>query len=110
MNGKRPPNYTIYRQGEFNYFAVANTSVGVAIGSSSKSLPSANAPNRAFTSGVVPIRLEVRGTQAKVFVTGKQIVMHPAVTIPRTDTVEFFYGSMGSPGYGYLGKLRIEEP
>ena len=37
----------------------------------------------------------------------EQVVMLPAATIPRTDVVEFFYGSVGSPGNGYLGDIRI---
>ena len=109
VSGKQPPSYSGYRQGEFNYFSLANTSVGVAIDTSSTNLPRANTRDSAFTEGVVPIRLEVKGTHARVFVSGRQVVMHPAAQILRTDTVEFFYASMGAPGHGYVGNIRIEE-
>ena len=109
VSGKQPPSYSGYRQGEFNYFALANTSVGVAIDTSSTNLPKANTRDSAFTERVVPIRLEVKGTDARVFVSGQQVVMHPAAQILRTDTIEFFYASMGAPGNGYVGNIRIEE-
>lgn len=107
VSGQSPPSYSGYRQVPFNFFAVANTSVGVAIDAGTASLPKANAQNSAFTEGVVPVRMEVKGNQAKVFVDGKQVVMHPAATTPRTDVVEFFYASMGAPGNGYVGNIRI---
>lgn len=107
VSGQAAPSYTGYRQGQFNFFSLANTTVGVAVDSASESLPKANAQNRAFAESPVPIRLEVRGRQARVFVDGNQIVIHPAALLLRTDTVEFFYGSVGSPGFGYLGDIRI---
>lgn len=107
VSGSQPPSYSGYRQGEFSYFSLANTSVGVAIDTSSNELPRANARNSAFTDGVVPVRLEVRGSQAKVFIQAQQVVVNPAARILRTDTVEFFYASMGAPGNGYLGDIRI---
>ena len=106
-SGQGPPSYSGYRQGQFNFFAIANTSVGVAVESGAQSLPKASARNAAFTQRVVPIRLEVRGNQARIFVDGSQVVIHPAASIPRTDAVEFFYASVGSPGNGYLGDIRI---
>jgi hypothetical protein len=33
--------------------------------------------------------------------------MLPAAKFHRTDVIEFFYGSMGSPGNGYVGNIRI---
>jgi hypothetical protein len=83
--------------------------VGVAIDAASDSLPKANATHSAFTDGVVPIRLEVRGNQGKIFVEGNQIVLHPSATFLRTDVIEVFYASMGSPGNGYLGNIRIRS-
>ena len=56
-----PPSYSGYRQGQFHFFAIANTSVGVGVDSGSESLPKASARNAAFTQRAVPIRLEVRG-------------------------------------------------
>jgi hypothetical protein len=108
VSGQQPPSYSGYRQGEFNYFAIANTSVGVAIDSSSDSLPKARAQNVAFTRDVVPIRLEIKGGQCRIFVDGEQAVLNPSADISRTDVVEFFYASMGSPGNGYVGNIRIE--
>jgi len=106
-SGRRPPSYSGYRQGQFNFFSIANTSVGAAIDAGSDSLPSAHGANSAFTQGVVPVRLEVNGGQARIIIDGKQVVMLPAATLHRTDVVEFFYGSMGSPGNGYIGSIRI---
>jgi hypothetical protein len=109
ISGKQPPSYSGYRQGEFSYFALANTTVGAAIGSSSDDIPSANAQSSAFTERVVPIRLEVKGTQARIYVDEQQVVVNPAARFKRTDTMEFFYASMGSPGYGYIGRISIED-
>jgi len=107
-SGRQPPSYSGYRQGQFNFFAIANTSVGAAIDAGSESLPSARGANDAFTQGVVPVRLEVSGRQARIFIDGKQVVMHPAAAFHRDDVIEFFYGSMGAPGNGYIGNIRIE--
>ncbi len=107
VSGGGAPSYSRYRQGQFNFFSIANTSVGVAVDAASESLPKANAQNNAFTEGLVPIRLEVRGKQAKIFVDGNQAVIHPSATFHRTDAIEFFYGSMGAPGNGYVGNIRI---
>ena len=107
LSGHSPPSYSGFRQGPFHFFSIANTSVGVAVDRAMDSLPMANVGNNAFTSGVVPIRLEVKGTQAKIFVEGKQAVLLPSADIPRTDVIEFFYGSMGAPGYGYVGNIRV---
>jgi hypothetical protein len=107
VSGQAAPNYTGYRQGPFNFFSIANTTVGVAVDSASDSLPKANARNNAFTERVAHIRLEVRGNQARIFVDGNQVLIHPAASLIRSDTVEFFYGSVGSPGNGYLGNIRI---
>jgi len=109
VSGRTPPSYSGYRQGQFHFFSIANTSVGVAIDAASDSLPKANAQHSAFTDGVVPIRLEVKGNQAKIFVEGNQIVLHPSATFLRTDVIEFFYGSMGAPGNGYVGNIRIRS-
>ncbi len=109
VSGRTPPSYSGYRQVPFNFVSVANTSVGVSIDSSSDSLSKANAENNAFTEGVVPIRIEVRGEQAKILVGGSQVVMHPSATIQRTDVIEFFYASMGAPGFGYLGDILIRS-
>lgn len=107
VSGQTPPSYSGYRQGQFHFFSIANTSVGVAVDRALDSLPWANASNSAFTDGVVSIRLEVRGNQAKIFVEGNQAVLLPSAEIPRTDVIEFFYGSMGSPGNGYVGNIRV---
>ena len=107
VSGTSPPSYSGYRQVPFNFFALANTVVGIAIDSSSEALPKANVQNNAFTQGVVQIRIEVRGRQSRVFVNGEQTVIHPAATFSRTNVVEFFYASVGSPGNGYLGDIRI---
>ena len=107
LGGQSAPSYSGYRQGQFNFFSLANTVVGVAVDSASESLPKANAQNAAFTQSVVPVRLEVRGRQARIFVGGEQALIHPAASLLRTDTVEFFYGGIGSPGFGYLGDIRI---
>lgn len=108
-SGASPPSYSGYRQGPFHFFTIANTSVGVSVDRALDSLPKANAANSAFTNKVVPIRLEVRGRQAKVFVEGEQAVMLPVAEIRRTDVVEVFYASMGAPGYGYIGNIRINS-
>lgn len=107
VSGQAPPSYSGYRQGQFNFFSIANTSVGVAVDRASASLPRANVQNTAFAEAVVPIRIEVRGNQARIFVDGTQVVIHPSASVLRSDVVEFFYGSVGSPGNGYLGNLRI---
>lgn len=107
VSGQNPPSYSGYRQVPFNYFSLANTSVGVAVDSSLQNLPKANAQNSAFIQGIVPIRVEVRGKQARIFVDGVQAVMHPAATIVRTDVIEVFYASMGAPGNGYIGNIRV---
>jgi len=107
QSGQSPPSYSGYRQGPFNFFSIASTVVGAAVDRGSDSLPMANAQNRAFTEGVVPIRLVVSGSQARIFVEGNQVVIHPAVSLLRTDVVEFFYASVGAPGNGYLGNIRI---
>jgi hypothetical protein len=107
QSGQEPPSYSGYRQGPFNFFSIASTVVGAAIDRGSDSLPMANAQNRAFAEGVVPIRLEVRGGQARIFIDGSQVVIHPAAKLLRSDVVEFFYASAGSPGNGYIGRIRI---
>lgn len=107
VSGQTPPSYSGYRQGPFHFFAIANTSVGVAVDRALDSLPRANASNSSFTRDVVPIRLEVKGNQAKIFVEGHQAVLLPSAEIPRTNVIEFFYGSMGAPGHGYVGNIRI---
>lgn len=107
-SGSGPPSYSGYRQGPFNFFSIANTSRGAAVDAGSASLPSANGQNNAFTYAAVPIRLEVRGSMARVLVDGTQVAMLPAATIRRTGIVEFFYGSMGAPGNGFLGDILIE--
>ncbi len=107
VSGQSPPSYSGFRQGPFHFFSIANTSVGVAVDRAMDSLPMANAGNNAFTQSVVPIRLEVRGRQAKIFVEGEQAVLLPSADIPRTDVIEFFYGSMGAPGYGFVGNIRV---
>ena len=107
QSGQSPPSYSGYRSGPFNFFTIASTVVGAAIDRGSDSMPMANAQNRAFTESVVPIRLEARGNQARVFVEGNQVVIHPAASLLRTDVVEFFYASVGSPGNGYLANVRI---
>ena len=107
VSGLSPPSYSGYRQGPFHFFSIANTSVGVAVDRAMDSLPMANANNSAFTHSVVPIRLEVRGKQAKIFVEGEQAVLLPSADIPRTDVIEFFYGSMGAPGNGFIGNIRV---
>ena len=109
VSGQAAPNYSGYRQGEFHYFALANTVVGVAVDTSAESLPKANAQNRAFTEGMTHIRLEARGNQARIYVNGNQALIHPAASLLRTNAVEFFYGSAGSPGNGYLGNIRISS-
>ena len=106
-SGTSAPSYSGYRQVPFNYFTFANTVVGVAVDSSSEALPKANAQNAAFTEGVTRVRIEVRNRQARVFINGEQVVIHPAATLLRTDVIEFFYASVGSPGNGYLGDIRI---
>jgi len=108
-SGGRPPSYSGYRQGQFNFFSIANTSVGAAISAASESLPSANGQNSAFTHGVVPIRLEANGRQARIFIDGTQVALLPAAKVLRTDTIEFFYGSMGAPGNGYIGNIHISS-
>jgi hypothetical protein len=107
LSGQSPLSYSGFRQGPFHFFSIANTSVGVAVDRAMDSLPMASAGNNAFTLGVVPIRLEVKNKQAKIFVEGKQAVVLPSADIPRTDVIEFFYGSMGAPGYGYVGNIRV---
>jgi hypothetical protein len=107
VTGQSQPSYSGYRQGPFNFFSIANTSVGVAVDSSSDSLPKASAQNQAFAARVTLIRIEVRERQARIFVDNEQAVIHPAATLVRSDVVEFFYGSVGSPGNGYLGDIRI---
>lgn len=109
VSGKSPPSYSGYRQGMFNFFSLANTSVGAAVDRGSASLPRASAQNNAFTERVVPVRLEVKGKQAKIFVDGDQVVILPSATIHRTDVIEFFYASVGSPGYGYVDNIRIRN-
>lgn len=109
VSGKSPPSYSGYRQGMFNFFSLANTTVGAAVDRASESLPRANAQNNAFTERVVPVRLEVKGKQAKIFVDGSQVVILPSATIHRSDVIEFFYGSMGAPGHGYIGNIRIQN-
>lgn len=105
--GQSAPSYSGYRQGPFNFFTIASTVVGAAVDRGSSNLPMANAQNSAFTAGVVPIRLEARGNQARIFIDGSQVVIHPSASLLRSDVVEFFYASVGSPGNGYLGNIRI---
>lgn len=107
VSGAELPSFSGYRQGMFNFFTLANSTVGAAVDRASESLPRANAQNNAFTEGVVPVRLEVKGKQAKIFVDGSQVVILPSATIHRTDVIEFFYASMGAPGNGYVGNIRI---
>lgn len=107
VSGQNRPSYSGYRQVPFNYFSLANTTVGVAVDSSLQNLPKANAQNSGYVQGVVPVRVEVRGKQVRIFVDGEQAVMHPAATILRTDVIEVFYASMGAPGNGYIGNIRI---
>jgi hypothetical protein len=107
VSGQTPPTYSGYRQGSFNFFAIASTSVGVAVDAGIDSLPRASSENQAFTQRVVPVRIEVRGRQARIFVNDTQVVVHPGATIPKTDVVEFFYAGIGAPGNGYVGNIRI---
>jgi hypothetical protein len=107
QSGQSAPSYSGYRQGPFNFFELANTVVGAAIDRGSDALPMANAQNRAFADGVVPVRLEARGRQARIYIDGSQVLIHPAASLLRSDVVEFFYASVGSPGNGYIGNIRI---
>jgi hypothetical protein len=107
QSGQSAPSYSGYRQGPFNFFELASTVVGAAIDRGSDALPMANAQNRAFAEGVVPIRLEARGRQARIYVDGSQVLIHPAASLLRSDVVEFFYASVGSPGNGYIGNIRV---
>jgi hypothetical protein len=107
QSGQSAPSYSGYRQGPFNFFELASTVVGAAIDRGSSALPMANAQNRAFADGVVPVRLEARGRQAKIYIDGSQVLVHPAASLVRSDVVEFFYASVGSPGNGYIGNIRI---
>lgn len=106
-SGDRPPSYSGFREGEFHFFSIANTSVGAAVDAAADNLPRSNGPNKAFTEGVVPIRLDVKGNQARILIDGKQAAMLPAARFLRTDVLEFFYGSMGAPGNGYVGNIRV---
>jgi hypothetical protein len=107
VSGQSPPSYSGYRQGQYNFFAVGSTSVGVAVDAGTESLPKASGQNQAFTESVAHVRIEVTGQQARIFVDGDQVVIHPTAMLLRTDVVEFFYASVGSPGNGYLGEVRI---
>lgn len=53
----------------------------------------------------MPIRLDVDGRAARVYVNGEQVVMLPSTTIVRSDVVEFSY-TLGR-GAGYIGNLVI---
>jgi len=103
---RRAPSASgVYRPGRHNHITITTLGYGVAFGAGSTNMPKAKGENSAFLYGVVSVRIEVDGQQARLLVDGDQVVMLPTATFERTDIVEFFHA--GRRGAGYIGNLRV---
>lgn len=79
--------------------------VGVRAGKSVEGKPSSAQQNRDFMEQVVPIRITVDGSYAKMYVGEKRVANLPNADFNHTDRLEFWYGGFGGPAY--VGNLRI---
>lgn len=104
------PGVPRFRSSPHHHFVVSPESEGVGIGANmgaGSDLPSiASRNHKAFMEGPVPVRIEVDGTVARVFLAGEQTAVLSRVEIQRGDQLEFYYGgTRGGPAW--IGNLEV---
>lgn len=100
------PEHRVGRLQDQNYFMLGNNESGLAVrGEGVEGLQPTDDP---FTEGVVPVRIMVDGTYAKVYVDQQRVANVPNANLARGDALWFeniYFADAENPMY--IGSLRV---